>query len=100
MVWLIIVKALLIGLAFGGMVGMFNHWLVWSVMKKAEHYTPARAKNKLMMRYLMRYFVNVLVLATYLLHRDTYMLIGTAVGLTIVAKILAINYTFLKKGVN
>ena len=93
-----IVKSLLIGLAFGALVGLFNHWLVWSVLKKSDQFTPPQAKNKLMMRYIFRYFINVAVLATYLLHRDTYVLIGTAVGLTILGKILAVNYSFLKRG--
>ncbi|MGI6066205.1 MAG: ATP synthase subunit I [Bacillota bacterium] len=96
--WMDIVKSLLIGLAFGALVGLFNHWLVWSVLKKSDQFTPAQAKNKLMMRYIFRYFINVAVLATYLLHRDTYVLIGTAVGLTILGKILAVNYSFLKRG--
>lgn len=100
MAWLEITKSLFTGLFFGSLVAFFNHWLVWSLMKKGDQYSPAVFKNKLMIRYIMRYFVNVLALATYLLHKETFVLVGTAVALSIVGKILAINYNFLKKGVN
>ncbi len=98
--WVKIVQSLLIGLAFGGVVAVFNHWLVWSWFKKTDKLPPAEAKKKLMVRYLIRYLINVLTLATYLLHRDTYLLIGTAAGLVLLGKILSINTFFNRKEAN
>lgn len=97
--WQSILASLLIGLVFGSAVGAFNHWLVWSALQKTDELRPAQVKNKFMMRYLIRYAVDFLALGTYLLHRDTYVLVGTAVGLTLIGKILAVKYSFLKKEV-
>ena len=97
--WLEITKSLLIGLVFGAVVGLFNHWLVWSVTKDTEGYTPTQVQNRFMTRYLIRYFVNAVAMATYIWHKDTYILVGTAVGLTVFGKVLAIKYSSLKKGV-
>ena len=94
-----IVISLFIGLFFGSTVGIFNHWLVWSAFKKSDRLPPAKARNKLMGRYLIRYAVNFLTLATYFWHRDTFILVGTAVGLTLMGKILAVKYSFFKKEV-
>jgi len=98
MTWVEITKFLILGIAFGTIVGLFNHWLVWSVMKNIEQYPPAKGRNKLMGRYLIRYLMNLFAMAAFLLHRNTYILIGTAVGLTVLGKILAINYAFFKRG--
>lgn len=97
--WQDIVISLLVGLVFGSAVGIFNHWLVWSALMKSEHLPPAKVRNKIMGRYLIRYAVNFLTLATYLWHKDTYILVGTAVGLTLVGKFLAVKYSVLKKEV-
>jgi len=97
--WQNIVISLLVGLIFGSAVGSLNHWLVWSALKKSDQLRPAQVRNKLMGRYLIRYGVDFLALATYLWHKDTYILVGTAVGLTLIGKILAVKYSFLKKGV-
>lgn len=97
--WPDIVTGLLIGLIIGGLVGVFNHWLVWSALKKSEHLPPAKGRNKIMVRYLIRYVINVVVLATYLWHKNTFILVGMALGLTIMAKVLAVKYSFLKKEV-
>lgn len=95
-----ILKSLIMGFAMGVVVGAFNHWLVWSLLKKIEIYSPVQGKNKLMTRYLMRYLINGAIMATFFLHKDTYILIGTAVGLVVSGKFWAINFTFFKKGVN
>jgi len=97
--WQDIVVSLIIGLVFGSLVGVFNHWLVWSALKKTEHLPPVKVRNKLMGRYLIRYGVNFLTMATYLWHRDTYILVGTAVGLTLMGKFLAVKYSLFKKEV-
>lgn len=97
--WLEITKSLIIGLAFGAVVSSFNHWLVWSVTNKTEGYTPAQVQNRFMTRYLIRYLINALAMATYLWHKDTYILVGTAVGLTVLGKVLAVKYAYVKKGV-
>jgi len=94
-----ITKSIIIGLAFGGAVGLFNHWLVWSASKENEGETPRQVQNRVMGRYLIRYFINILTMATYLWHKDMYLLAGTAVGLTVLGKALAVNQTFGKKGV-
>lgn len=97
--WQDILIGLLVGLLFGSAAGSLNHWLVWSALKKTEHLRPAQVRNKLMARYLIRYAVDFLALATYLWHKDTYILVGTAVGLTLIGKILAVKYSFQKKEV-
>jgi len=97
--WQDIIISLIVGILFGSAVGIFNHWLVWSALKKAEHLPPAKARNKVMARYLIRYAVNFITLATYLWHKDTYVLVGTALGLTLMGKYLAVKYSFFKKEV-
>lgn len=97
--WQNTVMSLLGGLVFGSIIGSLNHWLVWSALKNTDQQRPAQVKNKLMGRYLIRYVVDFLALATYLWHKDTYILVGTALGLTLIGKVLAVKYSFLKKGV-
>lgn len=95
MSWFEIVKSLFIGLAFGTVVALGNHWLIWSVIKNYEHYDPKKAKTKVMVRYLLRYAVDALAL--FLVYKHLYILVGTAFGLTLVGKVLAAKYTFLKR---
>ncbi|MGI6685653.1 MAG: ATP synthase subunit I [Bacillota bacterium] len=97
--WQDIVISLLVGVIFGSAVGILNHWLVWSALKQSEQLSPAKARNKVMGRYLIRYAINFITLATYLWHKDTYILIGTALGLSLMGKFLAVKYSILKKEV-
>lgn len=97
--WQEIIISLLVGLIFGSLVGSLNHWLVWSALKKAGDVPLAAAKNKVMGRYLIRFVLDFLAMATFFIHKDIYVLVGTAVGLTIIGKILAIKYSLLKKEV-
>lgn len=97
--WQNIIISSLVGLAFGSAVGSLNHWLVWSVLKKSDQFRPAQARNKLMARYLLRYALDFFALGTYLWHNDTYILVGTALGLTLIGKVLAVKYSLVKKEV-
>lgn len=95
--WFEIVKSLFEGLAFGAAVAAVNHWLIWSIVKNYDKYDPKKAKTKLFVRYFIRYILDVLAL--FLVYKHLYVLIGTALGLTLVGKVLAAKY-LLKKGVN
>jgi hypothetical protein len=96
--WQEILVPMLAGLIFGSLVGSFNHWLVWSALKKVEaSNSPIAKNNKILGRYLIRLFVDFLAMATFLLHRDVYALLGTALGLTLIGKVLSIKYSLIKR---
>ncbi|MCR6545430.1 ATP synthase subunit I [Dehalobacterium formicoaceticum] len=97
--WQEILISLLVGLVFGSLIGALNHWLVWSALKKAGDVPSPAAKNKLMGRYLIRFMLDFLAMATFFIHKDLYVLVGTAVGLTLIGKVLAVKYSFVKKEV-
>ncbi|MHB8157025.1 MAG: hypothetical protein ACYDEQ_06485 [Desulfocucumaceae bacterium] len=90
-VWL---PSALKGLAFGIVVAAFNHFLVVRAEKMAESLPPQKGKNLILMRFGIRYMLNVLAL--FLVYKDAPMLIGTALGLTVNKNFLFFKYLFKK----
>ncbi|MGI6678059.1 MAG: hypothetical protein ACOX2Q_02980 [Dehalobacterium sp.] len=91
-------------------VGGFNIWVPGWVFQSlaglvcpqegGSKQFPCIAKNnKILGRYLIRLFVDFLAMATYLIHRDVYVLVGTALGLTLFGKVLSMKYSLVKKEV-
>lgn len=92
----------MLGLLFGTTVSLFNHFLVKQVLGKDENTVDLKLKNKVLMRYGIRYLLNFL--AMFLVYKNTPMLIATALGLTVNKNVLFIKYlsnlNHGKKGVN
>lgn len=82
------------GLAFGVAVAALNHFILVQGEKKAETMPPEKGKNIIMIRYGIRYLLDVLAL--FLVYRDAPMLIGTALGLTFNKNFLFVKYLFKK----
>lgn len=96
MEWKAILQYVLLGLTLGTLVSGLNHLQVWFLMKNYQKYSLSQIKSKLKNKYKVRFFTNILVLA--LVYKNTGLLIGTAIGLIIVPKLLVLNYTLLKRG--
>lgn len=79
-----------LGLAFGLVVSAFEHFLLLRGLKKGEGKEPRKAKNILLSRFASSSLITIAAL--YLVHRNTAILIGTAIGLIFSKHILIIRY--------
>jgi len=84
----------LLGLAFGIAVSVLNHLILLQGQKAAKDMPPAKAKNTILLRYGIRYLLNLA--AMFLVYKNPAMLIATAIGLTANKNFLFIKH-LLKK---
>lgn len=83
------VKALLLGLLWGGAVGIGNYCYLQWILKKNEGSSPEQEVRVVAKTYLIRFFVNVFAL--FLVYRNMWMLVGTALGLTVFKNVIVIR---------
>jgi len=83
------INALLLGLLWGGAVGIGNYYYLQWVIKKNEGNSPEQEVLAIAKTYIIRFFVNVFAL--FLVYRNTWMLVGTALGLTVFKNIIVIR---------
>jgi len=88
------VPSALKGLSFGVVISTFNYFILVQGQKKAESMPPEKGKNAILIRYGIRYILDVLAL--FLVYKDAPMLIGTAIGLTFNKNFLFVKYLFKK----
>lgn len=82
-------QSLLIGLLWGTAVSIGNHlYLQWTI-KKNEHRSPDQGMLAVANCYITRYFINIL--AMFLVYRNMWMLVGTAVGLTVMKNVTIVR---------
>ncbi len=80
----------LLGLLLGLVIAGINHFLVVQVLRQADTLPAEKAKNKIMIRYGVRYLLNLAAL--FAVHKNAPMLIGTALGLTANKNMLFFKY--------
>ncbi len=85
----------LIGLVIGTAVSFLNNFILMQGMKKAEELTPAKERNIIMLRYGIRYLLNLAVL--FLVYKNTAMLVAAAIGLTLNKNVLFLKYFLRNK---
>lgn len=88
--------AALAGLAFGLLVSGINYLILKQGMEKASNLPPKKGGNYIFSRYGIRIFLDLAALL--LVHRNTPMLIGTAIGLTVTKNIMFIKHFIWQSG--
>lgn len=92
----------LIGLLFGLVVSILNYFILQQGIKKSTSLPDSKGQNIIMVRYGIRYILNILALV--IVYKNAPMLLGTAIGLTANKSYLFFKYlnwkNFGKKGVN
>ena len=100
---LVIIISLLIGFAFGTIFSFFNHYLLLRAFRTMTLEDEAKDKQIITRAYFWRYIINIVALVAVFIVRAhlpfkwEYILIGTAIGLTIPGRILAMKTGFEKK---
>ena len=82
------------GLIFGTSVSAFNYFLTLRIL--GDFGQKHKAKGRLAAVFFVRYALNFLTL--FLVYKNVPMLVGAAVGLTMVKNILFIKYLIKRKG--
>ncbi|MDK2880822.1 MAG: hypothetical protein PWQ99_597 [Clostridia bacterium] len=82
-------QSLLIGLLWGTAVSIGNHFYLQWTIKKNQDRPPDQGMLAVTNCYLTRYFINIL--AMFLVYRDMWMLLGTAVGLTVMKNVTIVR---------
>lgn len=85
------------GLILGTAVSIFNHWIVVRALKKIEGLSVPQLKKRVYSRYLIRYAVIAAVLFLVYRYFDVYMLIATALGMTVVKNYLAVKHFIIDR---
>jgi len=87
---------LLKGLLFGTAVSAFNHFLTLRILSHWGEESAHRTRGRVAAVYFMRYLINFAVL--FLVYKNVPVLVGTAIGLTMVKNILVVKYLIKRKG--
>jgi NhaP-type Na+/H+ or K+/H+ antiporter len=85
----VLLKSLLIGFLWGTLISVLNHYYLQRVLKKSKDQPPDRGMLAVVNCYIVRYFINIGAL--FLVYRDMWMLVGTAVGLMVMKNISLIQ---------
>lgn len=84
------------GLLFGTAVSAFNHFLTLRILRHWGEEGTHKTRGRVAAVYFMRYLINFAVL--FLVYKNVPVLVGTAIGLTMVKNILIVKYLIKRKG--
>ena len=98
-----IIISVVMGTAFGTIFAFLDHYMLLKALRKLTFSDDSKDKGIIRRVYILRYVINLVVLIfvfvirDYLPFRWEYILIGTALGLTLPARFLAMHMGIEKK---
>ncbi len=84
-----LLKSLLSGLLWGTGISVLNYYYLHWVIKKNEGQPPQKEMLAVVNCYIARYFINIAAL--FVVYRNMWMLVGTAVGLTVMKNVTLVQ---------
>jgi len=84
------------GLLFGTAVGVLNNFISIKAAFPKKSLNNEKTKRRLAGAYVLRYLINFSAL--FLVYKNIPVLMGTALGLTVVKNIILICYIYKRKG--